>query len=147
MPYDPGAIAANNASRERLKKIAALDDRLLETPLYDDWRVSTALAHVAFWDRRAVYLIELWERDGASPAVPDPDSTNFALQAFFDAAPPRAIAEIAVQAAEAMDRKMETLSDALIEHIRTTHPFALVRAAHRNEHLDEIEHALAEHTR
>lgn len=65
MPYDPALVEQNNASRARLRTLAALDEALYQLPVGDgDWRIGTALAHIAFWDRRALYLIDRWEREG-----------------------------------------------------------------------------------
>jgi hypothetical protein len=48
-----------------------------------------------------------------------------------------------VAAAEAVDRKAETLPAPIIEAILAVRPRSLTRAVHRQQHLDQIERALA----
>ncbi len=47
-----------------------------------------------------------------------------------------------VAAAEAVDRKAETLPAPIIEAIMAARPRSLTRAVHRRQHLDQIERAL-----
>jgi len=56
----------------------------------------------------------------------------------------RAAARLAVATSDAVDRKVEALSDRLVAaNAAAGHPINLLRAEHRREHLDEIELALA----
>jgi len=48
-----------------------------------------------------------------------------------------------VAAAEALDHKIQVYPADLAEAIVAQRPRSLIRAIHRNEHLDEIERALA----
>jgi hypothetical protein len=48
-----------------------------------------------------------------------------------------------VAAAEAVDRKAETLPAPIVEAILAVRPRTLTRAIHRRQHLDQIERALA----
>jgi hypothetical protein len=48
-----------------------------------------------------------------------------------------------IVAAEAVDRKAETLPAPIIEAILAARPRSLMRAVHRRQHLDQIERALA----
>ena len=68
------------------------------------------------------------------------DTTNDALITFFLAMPPRKVAELAVKAAEAVDKAVAELSDDVILKIQAMNDrAALDRAFHRQIHLDEIE--------
>src|SRR5438309_7503221 len=63
---------------------------------------------------------------------------------LFLALSPRRAAEVALAVAEAVDRKVTMLPDDLVSrNAAMGTPVNLVRATHRREHLDEIEHALA----
>jgi hypothetical protein len=75
------------------------------------------------------------ERDG--------DWINDAAKALCLALPPRVAADLAVSVAEAVDRRVAAVSDAIIEaNARAGSPLNWRRAEHRREHLDEIERAL-----
>ena len=109
--------------------------------------VATALAHLAFWDRRATLLLDLWAR-GQTPPADGPawygsDLLNQALLAEWLVLPPREAARLALEAAESVDRKVETfdaaVADAIIERGES---WLLRRSAHRGEHLDQIERGL-----
>ena len=55
MPVDRSFVAENSRQRDRLKALVGrLSDGDLRRPLGEGWTVSTALAHMAFWDRRAL---------------------------------------------------------------------------------------------
>ena len=136
--------AKNAEERERLAAVVArLGDADLERPLSHGWTVRDALVHLAFWDLRAVTLIERYEAHGVSPSPADIEVINDAVLALGRSIPPRAAARLAVEAAAAVDRKLETLPDHVIEALPAAgNPFDLARHAHREEHLDEIERAL-----
>jgi len=151
MAVDRSYVAQNSAQRERLR---ALVDRLseeeLRRPLSADWTVAGVFAHMAFWDQRALVLIERWERAGpaSTPRRIDPndvDWINDAAKALCLALPARTAAQLAVATAEAVDRKVEGLPAALVAaNAAAGNPINLVRAEHRCEHLDEIERLLAD---
>ena len=62
---------------------------------------------------------------------------------MFLAMPPRRAAELAVSIARATDAKVAGLRDELVEKNKAAGtPVSLDRAAHRKEHLDEMESAL-----
>jgi len=56
---------------------------------------------------------------------------------------PAQIRHEVVAAAEAVDRKAETLPAPIIEAILAARPRSLARAVHRRQHLDQIERTLA----
>ena len=68
---------------------------------------------------------------------------NDAGKPFLLALPPRQAADLAVAIAQAVDRKIETLSDEFVaKNAAAGHPIKLDRAEHRHEHLGDIEKAL-----
>ncbi len=145
---DRSHIAGNNAARERLKALVArITDEELSRPLPGGWTIAAALAHMAFWDARGLHLMDKWE-SGVAPSQVDfepeeIDWINDAAKPLCLALPPRAAAELALQLAEETDRRVEAMSDSLVEQMMAVgQPFNLSRANHRNEHLDEIEASL-----
>jgi hypothetical protein len=143
-------VTENTRERERLRAlIARLSDQDLGRPVDGGWTIAAALAHVAFWDQRALVLLERWDREGTLPATSwpgnaaDVDWINDAAKALCLGLAPRTAAEIALQTADTLDRRIEALSD---DRVRTNtsagHPINLRRAEHRKEHLDEIEQKL-----
>jgi hypothetical protein len=71
------------------------------------------------------------------------DGINDAMLPWWRTIAPAQIRHAVVAAAEAVDRKAETLPAAIIEAIQAVRPRSLQRAIHRRQHLDQIECALA----
>jgi Mycothiol maleylpyruvate isomerase N-terminal domain len=144
VPTDRGFQAENSRQRERLKALVArLGDADLERRLDHGWTVTDSLVHLAFWDLRAITLIDRFERDGVSASPIDVEAVNDTIQALGRSIPPRAAARLALDAAETVDRRIEAMSDRLIDAVGAAgHPFNLTRHVHRAEHLDAIERAL-----
>ena len=109
----------------------------------DGWTVAVSLAHLAFWDQRALVLMRKWKSTGIVPSPVDVDVTNDSLLPLLLALPPRAAANLAVTSAEAIDRELEEASAELISAIENSgEQFRLYRSQHRNLHLDQIEEFL-----
>ena len=140
-------IDLNKKERERLNQLVArLGDGDLSWEMPGGWTVSAILAHCAFWDRYALLHWEIWERDGIKPLMVDVESLNSASFPSWLATPPRVAAAQAQEAAEAIDPKVESLDLELVEKF-LAEKYGLWRLhtyEHRGEHLDEIEHALAD---
>ncbi len=146
---DKSYIAENDAERERLKAlIARLGDEQLSQPMPAGWTVAGVLAHMAFWDGRALYLIKKWE-SGIAPSAADLEpqevnAINESAKPLCLALLPRVAAQLALQVAEETDQRVASMSDDLIaQMVAIGQPFNLSRANHRREHLDEIEQALS----
>ena len=147
MSVDRGFVDENSKSRAGLKDLVArLSDADLARPMPDGWTVAGVLGHVAFWDQRTLVLLDAWERAGSVPPrlrAEDTDWINDAGKPFFLALPPRQGADVALAIAQAVDRKIETLTDDVVARIAAAgNPINLHRAEHRREHLDEIDAAL-----
>jgi hypothetical protein len=144
MAADRSFVEKNRAELARLKALLGrLSDADLARPLGEGWTVSAALAHLAFWDRRALFLLERWEKEGYADSPYDSPALNEASLPLWLAIPPRTVLRIALETAEAVDRRVETVAPELIEQIiaggLTVNP---VRAEHRREHIEQIEQAL-----
>jgi hypothetical protein len=102
------------------------------------------LAHLAFWDQRSLVLLRKWKNSGVVDLSPiDIDITNEALLPLWQALPGRTAAQLALAAAEAIDRELETYPVELIPAIETAGDrYRLYRAEHRKWHLDQIAKAI-----
>lgn len=140
-------VAENDAERERLRSLVTrLSDEELSRPMPAGWTVAAVLAHIGFWDARAIFFLDKWGRSG-EPSIYEPEDTdaaNDSAKPLCLALPPRGAAQLALRLAEEADGKVKALSDAMLEKIRKkgNPPFNLSRAIHRKEHLDDIERAL-----
>jgi hypothetical protein len=111
-------------------------------PLGHGWTVGAALVHLAFWDRCLKLWLERWQRSGIAASL-DADLLNETLLPLWTAIAPADAARLAVEAAEALDRWLESASADVLAGIRGLgRPYLLDRSLHRNQHLDEIEAAL-----
>ena len=143
MTYERSFIELNRASSQRIRALAArLSDYDLQHPVGEHWTVAIALAHLAFWDRRVLYVLDMTERDGAL-FVPEIDIfVNDLSLPLWAAIPPREAARIAIETSDALDKRLEEYPPALLEEIHTYNKRWVVRALHRGEHLDEVDAAL-----
>jgi hypothetical protein len=150
MAADRSYIAENDRERRRLEALAGnLDDAALGRALPAGWTVAGVLAHLAFWDQRIVVLVDLLKRGAPVPVenAIDTDWINDAAKPTQLALPPRRAATLAVETARAADHAVATLADELLaKNVAAGTPINLRRAAHRREHLDEIERVLARAT-
>lgn len=137
-------IQENTAEREHMLALAdRLTDDQLSHPLAAGWTVAGIFAHLAFWDFRALTLLEKWQHDGIGPSPIDTDVINEATRALCIALPPRTATRLAMSAATAIDAAIERLGGAFFSEVETIGTTVhLNRAAHRKEHLSQIEQAL-----
>jgi hypothetical protein len=144
---DQSYIAENNAERARLQAVVARStDADMARPMSEEWTVGVGLLHLAFWDRLSLSKFEEWERTGRVEVPPMRDMVdgiNHAMLPWWRTVAPAQVRHEVVAAAEAVDRKAETLPAPIIEAILAARPRSLTRAVHRRQHLDQIERALA----
>ena len=144
MSEDRTYLAETDAERERMRLlIARSSDADLSRPMPAGWTVAAVLAHIAFWDARAIYWLDKWGPDG-EPSTYEPENVeavNESAKPLCLALPPRDAAQLALRLADEADGKVRALSDAMLAKIRAAGgpPFNLSRAIHRKEHLDDIE--------
>lgn len=143
MPVDRGFIDRNRASRERIRKFASLSDERLRTPVGEHWTVAIVLAHLAFWDRRAMLVLNRTEQDGKL-YVPEinSDVANDLSLPLWAAIPPQEAGRLAIESAEALDQRLETYPPDLLEKVFKYNERWVERSIHRDTHLDEAEAAL-----
>lgn len=145
---DQPYVAANDAERARLRDLVArLGDDELSRPMDAGWTVAGVLAHMAFWDARALYFAERLAR-GIAPTREEwepenVDWINDAAKPLCLALPVRTAATLALEMAEEADRAVAALSvEQLADVLAQGQPFTPWRANHRREHLDDIERYL-----
>jgi hypothetical protein len=144
---DRSYVAENDAERARLKAVVArLTDADMARAMSEEWTIGVGLMHLAFWDGLSLSKFEEWERTGSVQIPPMRDMVdgiNHAMLPWWRTIAPAQVRHAVVAAAEAVDRKAETLPVPIIEAIQAARPRSLERAAHRRQHLDQIERALA----
>jgi hypothetical protein len=143
MAMDRSIIERNRASTDRIRQLAArLSDKEMLHPVGEHWTVSIVFAHLAFWDRRVMYVLDMTERD-KKLFIPEIDIfVNDLSLPLWAAIPPRKAANIAIETAEALDKRLERFPPALLEEVYTYNKRWVERSMHRGEHLDEAEAAL-----
>jgi hypothetical protein len=143
MALDQLFIERNRASTERMRTLAAtLTDEEMLHPVGEHWTVAITLAHLAWWDRRVIYVLDVTEREGEA-FVPEIDIfVNDLSLPLWAAVPPREAARIAIETAETLDVRLENFPPDLLQKLYAVTPRWVIRAIHRNEHLDEVDAAL-----
>jgi hypothetical protein len=138
-------LRPSDDQRARLPALAVrVGDVQLRRTVRAGRTASALLAHIAFWDRRATALLEAWARGARRAAGDDVDAVNRAARHRWLLVPPRAAVDEAIAAAEAHDRRLRAASPEPVRAaVDAGGTVALDRAAHRRDHLDEIERALA----
>jgi len=115
---DRSYVAENNAERARLHAIVArLTDTDMARPMSEEWTVGVGLLHLAFWDRLSLSKFEEWERTGKVEIPPMRDMVdgiNHAMLPWWRTVAPAQARHEVIAAAEAVDRKAETLPAPII---------------------------------
>jgi len=134
----------NTVERQHLIALVnRLTNEELNHLLEAGWTIAGVLAHLAFWDQRALILLKKWQQEGIGPSAIDVDVVNEATRFLCIALPPRVAAQLAIATAEAIDQAIDQLDPAMIAEIETNgQTVRLDRTHHRREHLVQIEQAL-----
>lgn len=143
MPVDRSFIELNRASTERVRSLAArLTDEQMQTRVGEHWTVGIVFSHLAFWDRRVMFVLDMTEKEGKG-FNPDIDIyVNDLSLPLWAAIPPREAARIAIENCAAVDKRLEAYPQDLLELVYSINQRWVIRARHRNTHLDEAEVAL-----
>ena len=143
MVIDPSYVQLNRASTERIRRLTGrLSDSELRHPVGEHWTVAIALAHLAFWDRRVLLALDRTVQDGRL-FTPEIDLiVNDIAVPLFAAIPPRQAAQLALDTADMLDKRLEALPGPLLEQLLQHNRRWVIRALHRGEHLDDVEMAL-----
>ena len=109
MAIDPSIFERNRASTQRIRDMAALSDADMQTRVGEHWTVSIVLAHLAFWDRRVLYVLERTEQDGKLFVPEVGIEVNDLSLPLWAAVPPKEAARIAIEASAALDARLEPM--------------------------------------
>lgn len=144
MGTDQNFSQENHASQLELTEfISQLSNEQLYREMPAGWNVLAVLAHLAFWDQRAITLIKKWQQEGISGSPMDTDVINETTRSFFRDLDPEKTKRSVSQSAVEMDALIDSLPDDFLQEIRekgsTVH---LNRAEHRRMHVKEIKSAL-----
>lgn len=134
-------------NREETLRLRALLTRFseadLEKSVSHGWTIKATLVHLAFYDLRALVLIDEFEQTGVRQSPMDIDSINEVVRQMADSISGAAAVEMWTVAAEALDQRIDRLPDSMVAAIIAAgSPFQLPRYKHRAEHREEIEKVL-----
>jgi hypothetical protein len=119
--------------------LSTCSDADLSTAMAAGWTVSAVLAHLAFWDQRALTLLDNWEKDGVDYSSIDTEVINEVTRFLCLAIPPRSAVDVFLITAETINNRISKLEPGWISEIeekgKNVH---LNRAKHRLIHLEEI---------
>jgi hypothetical protein len=121
-----------------------LSDEQLRQAIDDEWTVSAALAHVAFWDRRTVVCVEGMLRDSTYlPLRTEVDVINPAmLPQWRRLEPSDAMAEL-IEAGDLFLRTVDSLDEETAQRMQSSDVVNIRRWRHYREHLEQIRQHLA----
>lgn len=143
MPLDQSFIERNRASTDRMRDLVSrLSEADMQHPVGEHWTVAIALAHLAFWDRRVLHVLDMTQRDGKLSTPSIDIAVNDLSLPLWAAIPPREAARIAIETAAALDQRLENYPPELLAELHTYNQRFVLRALHRGEHLDEVDAAL-----
>ena len=139
--------AYSDRNRRELQHLRSVVGRLTDAQMSapaggPGWTVSGIVAHIAFWDQRALVLARRWTSGGTGSPPGDVDLLNDAMKPFLLAVPPRKAAELALDAAQAIDKEIDSFGRELLSRVEANGQPKLDRGAHRAHHLEQIEKAL-----
>lgn len=143
MALDRTFVESNRQALQRMRDLAArLSDDQLKHPVGQHWTVAIVFAHLAFWERRVDYVLDMTQKEGRL-FVPEIDIfVNDLSLVFWQALPVREAVRIGIEAADHTNQKLEAYPESLLEEVGTYNKRWVDRSLHRNEHLDEAEAAL-----
>lgn len=143
MGIDRTFVELNRESRERIRSTAAaLSNSDWRSPVGEHWTPAIAMAHLAFWDRRVLCVLDMTEREGKLFIPPIDILVNDLSLPLWAAIPPHAAAAIAAETAGVLDERLERYPEDLLEQVFAYNKRWVVRALHRNQHLDDVDVAL-----
>src|SRR5690606_29965296 len=118
MTIEHDFVALNHASTEHIRSVAnRLSDEQMQTRVGEHWTVAIVLAHLAWWDRRVMYVLDMTEKDGKL-FVPEIDIfVNDLSLPLWAAVPPSAARQIALETFETLDARMAAYPRHLLEEI------------------------------
>ncbi len=137
-------LAENEAALADLRALLArLSNEDLNISLGEGWTIAAMLVHLAFWDQRQLAVLEKWRKEGVKPVITESDIVNAALLPLALALPPQTAAQLALQAAEAINQAVAQVTPEMAAQIEAIdHSHVLWRVRHRRDHINQITQTL-----
>jgi hypothetical protein len=140
-------VVENKRELERMRTLAdGLSEENLQLPVNEFWTVAGVFGHIAFWDARILALADKVDRGEPfteSDTEPeDVDWINDATRPLIHAVPPAELIRLSLRIAQETDDRVAALPPERMWPQDPNSPIYCVRAAHRGEHLDDVEAAL-----
>jgi hypothetical protein len=133
----------NESLRVYRELLAQITDSQLAISMPAGWTVSAVLAHLAFWDQRAIVLLDKWEKDGIEFAPNEVDIVNDSTLPLCLAIPGRAAVKLFLEIAEKVDRRVALLDPEWVETaLEKGKTVKFDRAHHRMTHLGDLKKVL-----
>jgi hypothetical protein len=134
----------NEEQRRRLARIASgLTRAQWQARLPNGWSVAATFAHLGFWDRVSLALVERYAREGVVPVKSDPHLLNAVTATLFEKMSAEQCQAWALESAEAVDARIASLHAGLVAEIMEKDGARRIhRHMHRSGHLDQVEAAL-----
>ena len=145
-------VRENDAARTELNElVAGLDAASFSYPVGSGWTIASSLCHLAFWDQRALFLLQHWEKGGNVEMPPldaqSVNSINQAVNLIGLNVPGPAAARLAADSAAAVDACVAGIGEELAGRIQAAgFERYLRRYLHRREHLGKMREALGART-
>ena len=118
MALDRSFFELNRASTDRMRAlVASLTDEGMQRPVGEHWTMAITLAHLAWWDRRVMNVLDLTEHHGTLFAAEIDIVVNHLSLPLWAVIPPVQQTEIAIETAEMLDRRLESYPPALLEEV------------------------------
>jgi Mycothiol maleylpyruvate isomerase N-terminal domain len=140
-------VEENKRELERMRMLAdGLSEQDLRLSVNEFWTVAAVYGHIAFWDARILALAGKLDRGESfteSDHEPeDVDWINDASRPLIHAVPPAELVRLSLRIAQETDERVAALPPDRMWPNDPDSPIYCVRAAHRGEHLDDVEAAL-----
>lgn len=137
--------AQNRLETQKLKQLLAkISEADLEKLVSHGWTIKATVVHLAFYDMRGLALLDEFEKEGVRPSPNDIEPINEVVRQLAASMNGASAVQMWANAAEALDQRIEALSDSTILEIQAAgSPFRLPRHKHRAEHRAEIEKVVA----
>ena len=129
-------------------KLLALTDRVADADMAravggNGWTIGGLLGHLAFWDQRALVLLQKWIKEGITSSAIDIDVVNESMRQFLSAVPPAEVRRLVKETAMAIDAAIAGLEPGFLARVEADgKPVRLDRGAHREHHMAQIQKAL-----
>ncbi len=145
----------NNTSRnELINCVNGLSQAQLYHEMPAGWNALAVLAHLAFWDQRAIILLKKWQKVGISASPNDTDVVNETTRSFFRVLDPERAKQLVLATTQGINQLIDSLPVAFINDViekgttvhlnRTEHRRMHNRCMHnRRIHIEDMKQALS----